>query len=105
MHAWAPFHTSRKADQLTGAGDPYRQQQHSIQELVWSLLLCPPLPTHPWIFFYGKKTLKDPLILTIQFLSASKDLVSRNTREQIESLCEMDRQSGDTEFSLAFAMK
>lgn len=66
-----------------------------------------PAATHPSldIFLWEKKTLKDPLILTIQFLRASKDLVSRNTHEQIESRCEMDRQSGDTEFSLASAMK
>lgn len=60
MCAWAPFQTSRKADQLTGVGDPYCQQKHSVQELVWSLQLCLPLPTHPWIFFYWKKNPQRP---------------------------------------------
>lgn len=60
MCAWAPFQTSRKADQLTGVGDPYCQQKHSVQELVWSLQLCQPLPAHPCIFFSWKKTPQRP---------------------------------------------
>lgn len=76
-------------------GDSYRQQKRSVQELAWSLRLCPPLPTHSQVFFYRNKPLKGPLILTTLFLRPSKDLVSRNIYAQIGSICEIDRSRTD----------
>ena len=69
------------------------------------LCFAHPCPPHPRIFFYGIKNLKGTLILTIHFLLNIKRLVSRNEHEQIESICEKDRVSEDTEFSLTFVTK
>lgn len=66
---------------------------------------CQPSPNPSSDVFLWEKNLEGLLILTIQLLWTSKGLVSRNVCKQIESLCEMDWESGGMKISLASAWK
>lgn len=102
-NAWAPFQTSRKAEQLTGAGDPYCPQKHSVHSC--SGVFCFACPYPPTLGYFSMGKIPPRPSNTNYSVSLSIKRPCLREREQIKALCEMDWESEDAEFGSGFCHK